>query len=457
MDRRSKGAHRSEKLRPFKRRSSHHRPHTQSSVPTQARHSGPLPPFTPFSEGVFSKLIEPLQRALRKENYSTPTPIQEQSIPPVLEGRDLFGIAQTGTGKTAAFTLPLLQHLAQKKIMPGRGRPRALILAPTRELAAQIGDSITAYGYYLHLTHTVIYGGVGQRPQTDALARGMDIVVATPGRLMDLMEQGHVQLDKIEVFILDEADRMFDMGFIIDIKKIAATIPKHRQTLFFSATMAEKIRKLASEMVHNPAQVTIMPEKPTVERINQKVMFVEKKDKDLLLIKLLQHQHKTIVFTQMKHAANKVVERLEKAGINAAAIHGNKTQSARQEALDRFKKGKIDVLVATDIAARGIDVDNITHVVNYDLPNEAETYVHRIGRTARAGAKGDAISFCSSEERAFLRDIERLIKMQIPVDKEHQFHSEAAVRSMAAKPVFGRQQRPQRSGARPQGRPFRRR
>jgi ATP-dependent RNA helicase RhlE len=272
------------------------------------------------------------------------------------------------------------------------------------------------------------------------------------------MEQGFVQLDKIEVFILDEADRMFDMGFIVDVKKIAAKLPRERQTVFFSATMAEPIKQLASQLVKNPVQVTITPEKLTVDRINQKVMFVEKQDKDALLLHLLRGAHKTIIFTQMKHMANRVCEKLEAARISAAAIHGNKTQSARQEALTKFKQGKIDVLVATDIAARGIDVDNITHVINYDLPNEPETYVHRIGRTARAGASGDAISFCSSEERALLRNIERLIKREIPVDKSHKFHSEAAVHSRAPKPVFGRQQRPQgRSQGRPPGRSFRKR
>ncbi len=408
-------------------------------APKPIHHVSTPPPLVPFpAEYVFSKLIDPLQSALRKEGYENPTPIQAQSIIPLTEGRDLLGVAQTGTGKTAAFTLPLLQYLTKKKQMPSRGRPRALILAPTRELAAQIGDSIHAYGRYLHITHTVIYGGVGQRPQTDALGRGMDIVVATPGRLLDLMQQGFVQLDRIEVFILDEADRMFDMGFIQDIRKIIAKLPEQRQTLFFSATMPEPIRQLANTLVKDPVHVSITPEQPTVDRIKQQVMFLEKKDKDELLVSLLRTgMNRVIVFTQMKHVANKVVEKLEKSGISAAAIHGNKSQTARMQALDGFKKGKVKVLVATDIAARGIDVDGVTHVINYDLPNEPETYVHRIGRTARAGASGDAISFCSPDERALLRDIERLIKREIPVDLNHKFHSENARHSREPRPVQG--------------------
>jgi ATP-dependent RNA helicase RhlE len=380
----------------------------------------------------FTLLIEPLQKALQQEGYTTPTPIQQQAIPHLLHGKDLFGVAQTGTGKTAAFTLPLLQHLVKVKRMPSRGRPRALILAPTRELAAQIGDSIKAYGRNVNITHTVIFGGVGQRPQEVALARGMDIVVATPGRLLDLMHQGFVNLDRIEVFILDEADRMLDMGFIPDIKKIIAKLPQQRHSLFFSATMAPPVVELAKTMVKDPVHISIEPEKPTVDKIKQKVLFVDRKDKDALLIEQVTGMQKTIVFTQMKHVANKVAQKLEKAGIKATAIHGNKSQTARTQAMDRFKSGKVEVLVATDIAARGIDVDNITHVVNYDLPNEPETYVHRIGRTARAGAEGDAVSFCSAEERGFLRDIERLIHKEIPVDKEHEFHSNAAMNAVGA-------------------------
>lgn len=374
----------------------------------------------------FSLLIEPLQRALAREGYKTPTPIQAQAIPPLLEGKDLFGTAQTGTGKTAAFLLPLLQHLHNHKRMPSRGRPRSVILAPTRELAAQIGESIQAYGRFLHLTHTVIYGGVGQNPQVQALARGMDIVVATPGRLLDLMQQGHASLDRVEVFVLDEADRMLDMGFIHDIRKVVAALPHRRQSLFFSATMEPEVVKLARTLVHDPVHIVIEPEKPTVERIAQQVFFVDKENKDALLVKTVKGLDKVIVFTQMKHAANKVAQKLKDAGIRTAAIHGNKSQSARTQALDGFRSGKVQVLVATDIAARGIDVEGVTHVVNYDLPNEPETYVHRIGRTARAGAEGDAISFCSAEERDYLRFIERFIRKPIPVETRHQFHSETA-------------------------------
>ena len=414
----------------------------------------------------FSTLIEPLQQALRQQGYTTPTPIQAQAIPALLEGKDIFGTAQTGTGKTAAFLLPLLQHLANNKRMPSRGRPRALILAPTRELAAQIGDSIKAYGRFLHVTHTVIYGGVGQRPQEHALSRGVDIIVATPGRLLDLMEQRFIYLDTVEVLVLDEADRMLDMGFIHDIKMIIAKLPAKKQTAFFSATMAPAVMQLAKSLVHDPVHITIESESPTIDRIAQKMFFVDKKDKDALLLSLLHGKDKVLVFTQMKHVANKVAEKLEMAGIRSSAIHGNKTQSARMQALDAFKRGKVRVLVATDVAARGIDVDNITHVINYDLPNEPETYVHRIGRTARAGASGDALSFCSAEERNYLRDIERFIKMQIPVDDKHRFHSELArnASGASARPPprgghSGYQQRsdsrpqrsrPQRSGARPQ-------
>jgi ATP-dependent RNA helicase RhlE len=396
-------------------------PHPKQPAHAQKR------PAHPAASGFASlPLLEPLHRALAKEGYTVPTPIQAQSIPPLLAGRDLFGAAQTGTGKTAAFLLPLLQHLVTHKRMPSRGRPRSLILAPTRELAAQIGESVVAYGRFVHVTHTVIYGGVGQRPQVDALMRGMDIVVATPGRLLDLMQQRFVRLDGIEVFVLDEADRMLDMGFIRDIRKIIAALPAQRQSLFFSATLSQDVLALARTMVRDPVHVAIEPEKPTVERIVQKVLFVDRKDKDELLAQLLHGIDKVIVFTQMKHVANKVAHKLAKAGVSAVAIHGNKSQAARTQALEGFRSGKVRALVATDIAARGIDVEGITHVVNYDMPIESETYVHRIGRTARAGADGDAISFCSPDERDSLRAIERLIHMQIPVDTQHSFHSEQA-------------------------------
>jgi ATP-dependent RNA helicase RhlE len=402
------------------------------------------------ADSVFSLLIPALQRAVAEEGYATPTPIQEESIPYLLDGRDILACAQTGTGKTAAFTLPLLQHLAREKRSTARGRPRALILAPTRELAAQIGESIRTYGRHLQVTHTVIFGGAGQHPQVTALTRGVDIVVATPGRLLDLMHQRHAHLDGIEIFVLDEADRMLDMGFINDIRKVLAVLPKKRQSLFFSATLAPEVIALARTMVHDPVHVTVTPEQPTIERIVQKVLFMEKKDKDMALITLLSDPriNRTIVFVQMKHAADKVVRKLVSSGISAQAIHGNKSQSARTQAMAGFKTGKVRVLVATDIAARGIDVDGITHVINYDLPIEPETYVHRIGRTARAGAEGDAVSFCCAEERDFLRAIERLLRKAVPVVTEHHYHSDQArnATGAAARPL-PRMQRGEGRGA----------
>jgi len=402
-----------------------------------------------------------LQRAVAAQGYTAPTPIQEQCIPALLEGRDLLGSAQTGTGKTAAFTLPLLQRLSRNSRRPRRGTPRALILAPTRELAAQIGDSIRDYGRFLRISHTVVFGGVSQHRQVKDLNRGVDILVATPGRLLDLMGQGFIHLNEVEVFILDEVDRMLDMGFLPDIKRVMAEVPDQRQTLFLSATLAPKMMDLAHSMVRNPIKVSITPEEPTVDRIEQKVLFVGQRDKPALLISLLRNPDtgKTIVFTQMKHVANRVVQKLEAAGIRGVAIHGNKSQSARTKALNGFKRGQYQVLVATDVAARGLDVDDITHVINYDLPLEAETYVHRIGRTARAGADGDAISFCSAEERAYLRDIERLLGQPVPADLEHPHHCKDAQFSTAAPPKnFGRGGggggggRGRGRGGRPQGR-----
>jgi ATP-dependent RNA helicase RhlE len=407
-------------------------------------------------ENAFAALIEPLQRAVAEEGYSTPTPIQQEAIPHLLEGKDLLGCAQTGTGKTAAFTLPLLQEMSATNYTPPRNRPRALILTPTRELAAQIGDSIATYGRHVRVSHTVIFGGVGQNPQVKALARGVDVVVATPGRLIDLMDQGHVHLDKIELFILDEADRMLDMGFIPAVRKVIARLPKKRHSLFFSATMPPVVEKLATELLRNPVKITIDPGQPTVERIEQKLMFVDKGHKDALLIDLIDSHDmdKVIVFSRTKHGANKVVKKLDAAGISASAIHGNKSQTARTKALAEFKAGKVRALVATDIAARGIDVDGITHVVNYDLPEEPESYVHRIGRTARAGADGDAVSFCSARERDWLRQIEKLIRKEVPVDSDHKYHSEVArhaTGSDARPEPKGRQG--QRRGGRPGGRP----
>ena len=407
-------------------------------------------------ENAFAALIEPLQRAVAEEGYSIPTPIQEKAIPHLLEGKDILGCAQTGTGKTAAFTLPLLQEMCQTNITPKARTPRALILTPTRELAAQIGDSIATYGRHVRVSHTVIFGGVGQNPQVQALTRGVDVVVATPGRLIDLMNQGCIKLDRIELFILDEADRMLDMGFIPDVRRVIAKLPKKRHSLFFSATMPPVVDKLATDMLCNPVKITIDPGKPTVDRIDQKMMFVDKGHKDALLIDLIEEHDmdKVIVFSRTKHGANKVVKKLEAAGITASAIHGNKSQTARTKALAEFKAGKVRALVATDIAARGIDVDGITHVVNYDLPEEPETYVHRIGRTARAGLDGDAVSFCSARERDWLRQIESMIRKEVPVDLEHKYHSEIARRATGsdARPEpKGRQGN--RRGGRPGGRP----
>jgi len=402
-------------------------------------------------------LIPELRRAVAAEGYVTPTPVQEQCIPHLLGGRDLMGCAQTGTGKTAAFALPLLQKLAGDRRNHRGGTPRALVLAPTRELAAQIEESFRTYGRFLRVSHTVIFGGVNQSRQVKALNRGVDILVATPGRLLDLVQQGFVRLDKVEVFILDEVDRMLDMGFIPDIRRVLAQLPSQRQTLFFSATMAEKMLGLAHTMVRDPVRVTIAPDKPTLESIEQKVLFVGKRNKDALLISLLNDGRidKAIIFTQMKHAANRVVKKLGAAGIHGAAIHGNKSQAARTRALDGFKRGRFRVLVATDVAARGLDVDDISHVINYDLPLEAETYVHRIGRTARAGAEGDAISFCCAEERDYLRQIERLLGTPVPADMEHAYHCGEAFHSTQPAPAnFGRgnggkrQARPQRNPGR---------
>ena len=368
-------------------------------------------------------LIEPLLKALSKEGYTHPTPIQAKAIPPVLQQRDLLGCAQTGTGKTAAFSLPLLQLMYQHTPGQGdRGKVRALILTPTRELAIQIGESLAAYGIYLPLKHHVIFGGVSQHGQVEALRRGVDILVATPGRLLDLMQQGVISLQHIRHFVLDEADRMLDMGFIHDVRKVIAKLPRQKQTLFFSATMPPAIQQLAATLLHQPVKVEVTPVSSTVEVIDQQVYMVDKQDKQTLLIKLLQDGsiRSVLVFTQMKHAANKLAKKLIDSGIPADAIHGNKSQQARQRALEQFKNRAIRVLVATDIAARGIDIDELTHVINYELPNVPETYVHRIGRTGRAGASGIAISFCSREEIGFLRDIEKLIKRTVPVTKFEQ-------------------------------------
>ena len=369
-------------------------------------------------------LIEPILRALNTEGYSTPTPIQEQSIPVALAGRDLLGCAQTGTGKTAAFAIPILQHLYAEKSNGQRTKGiRALILTPTRELAIQIDESIAAYGRHLGLKHLVVFGGVSQHPQTAALRSGTDILIATPGRLLDLMQQGYISLSNIGIFVLDEADRMLDMGFIHDVKKVIAKLPSKRQTLFFSATMPNEIATLADSILNEPVRVEVTPVSSTAQTIQQSMFFVEKTDKKHLLLHLLKDRsiERVLVFARTKHGSDKVVKDLANHGVPAEAIHGNKSQNARQRALSNFKSGATRVLVATDIAARGIDVDNLTHVINYELPNVPETYVHRIGRTGRAGASGTAFSFCDREEREFLRDIQKLIGVTIPVVNEHPY------------------------------------
>ncbi len=384
--------------------------------------------------GVFAGLLPELQQAVAEEGYAAPTPIQAQAIPHLLAGRDLIGCAQTGTGKTAAFILPILQYLALNKRPAGRNRVRVLILAPTRELAAQIEASAATYGRHLRFSHAVVFGGVSQFRQVQALSCGLDILVATPGRLLDLMQQGHAVLDAVEIFVLDEADRMLDMGFFPDIKRVIAKLPARRRSLFFSATMEPEVVALARTLVHDAVHVTIAHEAPAVERIVQKVMFVDRNDKDPLLVSLLSDSHwdRVLVFTQMKHMANKVAKKLDAAGVTSAVIHGNKSQGARTEALASFKDGRVRVLVATDIAARGLDVDGISHIINYDLPVEPEVYIHRIGRTARAGAGGDAVSFCSANEREFLRAIEKMIRTGVPVDRGHPFHSESALQATGA-------------------------
>ncbi len=373
------------------------------------------------------RLAEPILRALTAEGYTTPTPIQAQAIPHVLDGKDLLGVAQTGTGKTAAFALPIIQRLGKNagtehNQQPGRGRPiRCLVLSPTRELALQIGDSFRAYGKHTGLRYTVVFGGVGQGTQVQALRNGIDILVATPGRLLDLMQQGFVDLRQVETFVLDEADRMLDMGFINDIRRVITKLPGKRQNLMFSATMPREISDLAHTILRTPVKVEVTPVSSTAERIDQSVYFVEKRNKPVLLAHLINSTPiaRALVFTRTKHGADRVVRQLERYEIKAEAIHGNKSQNARQRALSNFKSGKTAVLIASDIAARGIDIDEISLVVNFDLPNEPETYVHRIGRTARAGASGIAVAFCDSEEKSYLNAIQRLIKREIPVKKDH--------------------------------------
>jgi len=381
-------------------------------------------------------LIEPILRALKTEGYTTPTPIQEQAIPIVLQNRDLLGCAQTGTGKTAAFAIPILQLLYQDRLNHKEQKTiKALVLTPTRELAIQIDESFAAYGKHTGLKHMVIFGGVSQNPQTDALRRGVDIVVATPGRLLDLMNQRLVHLEHIRMLVLDEADRMLDMGFVHDVKKIIAKVPAKRQTLFFSATMPNEIKQLADSILNRPERVEVTPVSSTADTIQQSLYYVEKNDKKALLIHLLKDKaiKTALVFTRTKHGADKVVKDLVRVGITAEAIHGNKSQNARQRALSNFKNRTTRVLIATDIAARGIDIDELSHVINYELPNIPETYVHRIGRTGRAGLNGVALSFCDAEEVDFLKDIHKLISKQIPVEEGHPYPM--SLQSIASRPA----------------------
>ena len=398
-------------------------------------------------------LAEPLHRVLQELDYQTPSPIQAQAIPLLLEGRDLLGCAQTGTGKTASFALPILHALDKTRRTVRPKCCRTLVLAPTRELAGQVGKSFTTYGKYIRFSQTLIYGGVGQVPQVNAMRRGVDVLVATPGRLLDLIDQRHVDLSAVEFFVLDEVDRMLDMGFLRDVKRIVSLLPAKRQSLFFSATLAPNIVDLAHTILRDPATVSITPAVTTAEKIDQQVCFLSRESKKPLLEQLLREQSRategklTIVFSRTKHGANKLAKSLCQAGFPADAIHGNKSQAAREKALEKFKRGETPVLVATDVAARGVDVKDVGLVVNFDLPNEPESYVHRIGRTARAGAEGRAVSFCSEDELEYLRDIEKIIKMPVPRWDDHDWHVESlAAQHLLSKNARGGKSPQQRQG-----------
>jgi ATP-dependent RNA helicase RhlE len=384
--------------------------------------------MTNFSD--FS-LAQPIQNSLKEIGYKTPTPIQQQAIPLIMKGHDLLGVAQTGTGKTAAFCLPLIHLLTEKPRRPVPKSPRALILSPTRELAIQIHQSLSDYGKYLDQSYSVIFGGVPQGRQVKEMRSGVDVLVATPGRLLDLIEQKHLTLDKVEYFVLDEADRMLDMGFIRDIKRILPMLPQKKHSLFFSATMPAEIQKLAQSILHAPQRVEVTPPATTVKMIQQRVMYVDKKEKINLLIHLLKtnKKQKTLVFVEMKHIANRVTDKLNASGISAVAIHGNKSQGARQRAIQDFTNDRVQVLVATDIASRGIDIDGISHVINFQLSNVAENYVHRIGRTARAGRSGVAISLVTGEEKSYLSNIEKVTQNRIDVDSDQPYHSAEAAQA----------------------------
>ncbi|MEG3617151.1 DEAD/DEAH box helicase [Magnetovibrio sp. PR-2] len=396
-------------------------------------------------------LIEAVHKAVAKVGYTEPSPIQAQAIPTLLEGRDLLGIAQTGTGKTAAFVLPILHRLVKANILPARKTPRVLILAPTRELALQIQESIESYARFTEVRAIVVFGGVPINKHIKALNAGAQIVVATPGRLLDLMNQDKVRLNKIETLVLDEADRMLDMGFVNDVKKVCAAVPDKRQTLLFSATMPDNVQSLANGLLNNPARVEVAPPATTAERVQQRVLMVPKDKKRTLLSHIFADEaySKVLVFTRTKHGADRVARHLDRAGISSGAIHGDKPQGARQRVLKGFKAGNLRALVATDIAARGIDVDGVTHVINFDLPNEPESYVHRIGRTARGGEQGEAISFCDAQERGYLRDIEVAIRQAVPLDDSHIFHAEAIAQPDEDPPKRGQRRA---GGGRPGGR-----
>jgi ATP-dependent RNA helicase RhlE len=396
-------------------------------------------------------LCQPLLTALDEIGYVTPTPIQEQAIPLLIEGRDMLGCAQTGTGKTAAFSLPILDAMAEDP-WPGKRRIRSLMLCPTRELASQIRDNIAEYARHLDIRSMVMFGGVSQRPQEKQLRKGVDILIATPGRLLDLIGQGLVDLSSVQFLVLDEADRMLDMGFIRDIRKILALIPEDRQSLLFSATMPSSIVELSRDMLYEPVKIEVTPESTTVEAIEQSLMFVMKSDKRALLTHIIRDENpeKVLVFSRTKHGCNRIVKQLAADGVEALAIHGNKSQGARERALGRFRNGTLQVLIATDVASRGIDVSDISHVINLDLPNEPEVYVHRIGRTGRAGQGGIAIAFCDENEGEFLRNIEKTIRQKIPVDEDHPLHSEKAKSRKGEKAPKRRQNRGRRGGGRRQ-------
>ena len=402
----------------------------------------------PTPNGFYAlNLIDPICRAVRDEEYTSPTPIQMQAVPHLLEGRDLLGCAQTGTGKTAAFALPILQRLQESNQPAGPKGVRSLILTPTRELAVQISESLDVYGRYMNLKQTVVYGGVRQEKQVKALRRGVDILVATPGRLLDLYNQKCFHLDKVEIFVLDEADRMLDMGFLPDVKKIHSKISKNNQAMLFSATMPKEIQHLTQSFLKDPVKIEVAPPSTTVEKIDQRVLFVDRENKNALLKSMLEDAtiERALIFARTKHGANKIVKNLSKSKIKADAIHGNKSQSARIDALNKFKTGKVRVLVATDIASRGIDVDGITHVINYELPNEPESYVHRIGRTARAGATGMALSLCDLGELGYLKRIEQATNKTVAVEADHIYHSESIAskrgRSFGSKPKSSQRKR----------------